>query len=278
MKTSFSRRASRRSHNVTSAEGAFFRKETAGAAYFDAACKRPFFAATPTVPTLQRTCKACEEEKKPAEAAQQQGQYLGRKEETTAPDGLPAPEEEVVGSLSTSGSGSGVPHKTAFGNCAGAHVQGRTDANYDQGTYSVTGATVSRARHCTGCAAAQCVTVRGIIVSVFQANPTVTLPGLPPSNWNACERTAIRNFIDTTLSQHEQQHVTAFHTYNGTVRTPFIYTGCQDGWEAHVAGMHDRINRSRAASANALSDALDANGANNFTITCNCPDRAPANP
>lgn len=209
---------------------------------------------------------------------QQQGAArLSRKPTDTTPLTDTAPEqEETLGSVSTTGVGYSVPPKVAYGHCAGAHVSGRTDANYDQGNYSVSGASVRRATGCTGCAPAQCVTVSGAIASVFQANPSVTLPSVPAGNWNDCERTAIQNFIDTTLSQHEQQHVAAFNTYNGTVNTPFTYTGCQDGWEAHVANIHEGINRQRAAAANALSNALDANGANNFTITCNCPDPAPA--
>jgi hypothetical protein len=69
--------------------------------------------------------------------------------------------------------------------------------------------------------------------------------------------------------------VAAFNTYNGTVKTPFSYTGCKDGLDAHVADIHNGINASREAAATAKSDLLDANGANQFTIACDCPDPEP---
>jgi hypothetical protein len=181
--------------------------------------------------------------------------------------------EPPLPALSTSGRGTAATNKIAYGNCAGVSVQGLTTANYQPGAYSVSGATQARAQGCAGCADS-CVTVTGTIVSTFQALPTVSLPSVP-SGRNPCEVQAIQNFINTTLSQHEQQHVAAFRTYNGTVRTPFTYTGCAAGWEAHVADVHNGVETARVASANALSDALDANGANQFTITCNCPDPAP---
>ncbi len=204
---------------------------------------------------------------------QQDGQRLQRKAEPAIAEGQE--QEEFLGNASTAGVGTKGTTKRSFANCAGAHVQGATDANYDHGTYSVSGAAVTRATGCEGCAANQCVTVQGTIVSVFQANPQVTLPSVPAGNWNACERQAIQNFIDTTLSQHEQQHVAAFNTYNGTVRTPFTYRGCQAGWEAYVRGIHEGVNLPREQQATRLSDALDANGANNFTINCECPDPEP---
>jgi hypothetical protein len=180
-------------------------------------------------------------------------------------------EEEELSPASTTGTGTLTDNKVAYGDCQGINVQGRTVANYDHGTYSVTGAGVTRAKNCSGCTGDDCVTISGTIVSDFHANPVVTLPGVP-SGLNACEQQAVQNFINTTLNQHEQQHVSAFNTYNATINTPFTYRGCRDGMDGHVAGIHNRIDAARIASANALSDALDAGGANNFTITCNCPD------
>ena len=108
----------------------------------------------------------------------------------------------------------------------------------------------------------------GNIVSIFQANPVVTLPSVP-SGLSVCERNAVQSFIDTTLSQHEQQHVSAFNTYNATITTPFTYTGCRTGFDAYILGIHNGIEASRVASANVLSNALDPF---NPTIPCNCPE------
>lgn len=206
-----------------------------------------------------------------AHVVQQKPERLSRKEEEAAPAEGPV-KDALMGFASISGSGRKLPPERAFANCAGASVSGFTDANYDHGSYSVTGAAMKQSKGCEGCVEAECVSVSGIIVSTFKASPAVTLPSIPPGNWSDCEKTAIQNFINTTLSRHEQQHVAAFNTYNGTVKTPFSYTGCKDGLDAHVASIHDGINASREAAATAKSDLLDANGANRFTIACDCPD------
>jgi hypothetical protein len=184
-----------------------------------------------------------------------------------------APEEMIaeLPGISVLGKGSSQSNKVAYGNCAGVSVQGITVANYDHGNFSASSSSVKRAPSCNGCSGDDCITVIGTVVSTFQANPVVTLPAVP-GGLNPCEQNAVRTFINTTLSQHEQQHVTAFNTYNGRVSTPFNYTGCRDGLEAHVQNIHDGINTIREASSNALSDALDPF---NVSIPCNCPDPEP---
>jgi hypothetical protein len=115
------------------------------------------------------------------------------------------------------------------------------------------------------------VTNTGIITSVFMANPRITLPPVP-SGLNKCEQRAVRTFINTTLRAHERQHVAAFNTYRGRVRTRYTYHGCLDGLNAHAQQIHDNIESARRARSDAASAALDANGANIFHITCDCPD------
>ena len=80
---------------------------------------------------------------------------------------------------------------------------------------------------------------------------------------------AVRKFINGTLKRHEQQHVTAFKTYDGTVKTPYDFKGCQAELNSLVQSIHDGVDAQRAADANALSDALDPF---NATIPCNCKD------
>jgi Domain of unknown function (DUF4157) len=196
------------------------------------------------------------------------GESIKRAEENA----VPQPEEEILPGVSFSGEGTSINNPTHYANCNGVRVRGSTTANYTS-NFSSDGNQV-RARDCRGCAASECITSTGTVLSDFSANPSVSLPS-PPSGLSECETTAVQNFIDTTLSAHEQQHVDAFNTYIGTVTTPYTFTGCVVGLEPHIRAIHHRIDTARRAAANALSAALDANGANIFTVTCNCPDPVP---
>lgn len=170
------------------------------------------------------------------------------------------------------GEGDFTKNTTHEGNCNGVSVRGSTSANYSN-NFSSSG-TQQVSKNCEGCTGAQCVTSTGTVASVFSANPSVSLPS-PPSGLNECETNAVQSFIDTTLSQHEQQHVTAFNGYTSTINTPYTFTGCVSGLEAHIRAIHNRIEVARRASSDAASAQLDANGANIFTVTCNCPDPVP---
>ena len=154
-------------------------------------------------------------------------------------------------------------NKTSRG-CGGVDVQGQTDANYTS-SFKSSGASHT-STECTDCAAPDCITIRGSVVSAFKANPVITLPSVP-DGLSKCEANAVRTFINGTLRRHEQQHVSAFKTYSGTVRTPFEYTGCRAGLDSLVQSIHDGIDAQRMADANALSDALDPF---NAPIPCNC--------
>jgi hypothetical protein len=158
-----------------------------------------------------------------------------------------------------------------FANCEGVSVQGHTDANYGH-SYSAPG-TSTPAKDCQDCPD-DCVTNKGTVVSVFTANPTITLPDVP-DGLNECEQKAVQSFINTTLLNHEKQHVAAFNKYAGTVKTPYTYKGCASGLDAHTQQIHDNLESAWRAKSDAASAALDANGANNFKIPCKCPDPEP---
>ncbi|THU40584.1 DUF4157 domain-containing protein [Niastella caeni] len=177
--------------------------------------------------------------------------------------------EEVIPETPTFIMRDWVHHNTQhFANCAGVSVQGRTDANYSN-SFTAPGRQ-RKANNCTDCTGDECITNTGTVISVFTTNPQVTLPAVP-SGLSECEHTAVRNFINTTLRQHEQQHVAAFNTYRGIVRTPYSYTGCASGLDAHLQQIHDNIEVTRRASSDALSAALDPF---NVPIPCDCPDTA----
>lgn len=155
---------------------------------------------------------------------------------------------------------------THYGNCQGVTVQGRTDANYTH-SYSSTGSQ-SAGRDCDSCGGTDCISSVGTVTSVLRANPTVSLPAVP-SGLNECEAASVRNFINTTLRAHEQQHVAAFNTYNARIRTPYSYNGCRAGLDAYIESIHNGIEASRRSASDAASARLDPF---NVPIPCNCPD------
>jgi hypothetical protein len=84
----------------------------------------------------------------------------------------------------------------------------------------------------------------------------VSLPDVP-EGLTDCQHERVRNAIDNVLAPHEQDHVNAFHQYNGTVTLPIDYTGCSAGIQEYVQGLHDANAVSRRATVQAASDALD---------------------
>jgi hypothetical protein len=190
---------------------------------------------------------------------------------------MPDQEEEsgkqvVLPSVYLEGTGSKTQNTTHNANCEGVSVSGSTTANYSS-SFSSSGKP-QLASDCVGCTGAECISISGNFVSVFTANPVVSLPPVP-SGLNKCEQAAVRNFINTTLNQHELQHVAAFNTYKGTVVTPYNYKGCSADLQSYIQNIHDGIETARRTASDDASAALDANGANVFTITCDCPDPEP---
>jgi hypothetical protein len=148
-------------------------------------------------------------------------------------------------------------------------LQGRTDADFTS-SFSTENGRTRRGAGCEGCLPEDCVQATGVLVSTFQVNTTVTLPsvddfpGLTP-----CQRQRVQNAITSVLTPHEQQHVRAFRTYNGTVRTPFNLTVCRPEFDARIQAMHDGIEARRRTDAQARSDALDPF---QFTVDLNCEE------
>lgn len=80
----------------------------------------------------------------------------------------------------------------------------------------------------------------------------------------------MQDAITNVLAPHEQQHITAFRTYNGTTHTPFDLTLCRGEFEARIQAMHDTAENARRAAAQAASDALDPFA---FEVDLHCEDR-----
>jgi hypothetical protein len=164
-------------------------------------------------------------------------------------------------------SGRGIEtHAVAYG----LALRGRTDATFSN-NFSTENGQARPASDCAGCAPSECIRATGTLVSTFQVATTVTLPSVDDfPNLTPCQRERVRNAITNVLAPHEQQHVSAFRTYSGTVRTPFNLTLCRAAFDARIQSLHDGVEAPRRAAAQAQSDALDPF---NFEVDLNCQDR-----
>lgn len=149
----------------------------------------------------------------------------------------------------------GVPvSKTVYGN--GVRFEGRTDATFDGGISRTRNLRRTPAEGCSGCEAADCFHYTGQLHIQYHVATTVTLPDVP-QGLTDCQHERVRNAIDNVLAPHEQEHVSAFDQYNGSVVLPIDYTGCSSGIHGYVEQLHHEHAMARMAAAQSASDALD---------------------
>lgn len=137
-------------------------------------------------------------------------------------------------------------------------LQGRTDATFDGGRFRTENVRIHSAEKCAECGGKERVHVTGEIVATYHVRTRVTLPD--PASFSGlteCQRQRVRDAINNVLAPHEQQHVTEFEAYNGTTRTPFDLTLCRSEFDGTIQSMFEGEERTRRASAQAASDALD---------------------
>ena len=136
-------------------------------------------------------------------------------------------------------------------------VHGQTDATFDGGTGKVVNQKVGKSKSCEDCEEGQCMHVTGTLQVKYHVDVQVTMPDVP-DGLNACEEGKVRQFINTTLRAHENEHVRRFSTYNGTKNIPLNVTGCgESDIKDQVQALHDADEQKRQANAQALSDAID---------------------
>jgi hypothetical protein len=136
-------------------------------------------------------------------------------------------------------------------------LRGRTDATFTN-SFRTRNVRTAAATGCENCADGECIRVSGTLESTFRVTTRVTLPTVSDfPDLTACQRQRVRSGITNVLAPHEQQHVAAFRTYNGTVRTPFNLTICRSDFDASIQELHDSIEGARRSAAQAASDALD---------------------
>ena len=188
----------------------------------------------------------------------------------SGPDGTEDRQTEAVRSLAGAEQGTAPavvqePMPTLEGEGEPEHVvaynlrlQGRTDATFDGGSFHTQNVTVRPATDCTGCSGRPCIHVTGTLVATYSVSTTVTLPrvsdfpGLTP-----CQQRRVQDAIDNVLAPHEQEHVRAFETYNGTTRRAFDLTLCRSEFDSAIQRMFEAEESARRQAAQAASDALD---------------------
>jgi hypothetical protein len=154
-------------------------------------------------------------------------------------------------------------------------LRGRTDASFSS-SFSTEDVVTTRGTGCNGCAAGDCVHARGTLVSTYTVSTTVTLPSVNDfPNLRPCQRQRVQDGITNVLAPHEQQHVSAFNTYDGTTRRPFDMTICRGAFDAAIQRMFNSEDSARRAAARALSNALDPF---QFDVDLNCEEPPDAGP
>jgi hypothetical protein len=138
-------------------------------------------------------------------------------------------------------------------------LEGRTDADFDGGSFETQNVRVSAAEGCDACTEGDlCVRARGILVARYHVTTDVDLPSADDfPDLTPCQRARVQQAIDTVLAPHEQQHVEAFEQYNGVTRTPFDLTLCRSEFDSAIQSMFDDQEAARRQDAQDASDRLD---------------------
>jgi hypothetical protein len=162
-------------------------------------------------------------------------------------------------------------HATAFGQARSLHLEGKTNAKF-KGTHRIEDLTTTPAVGCKGCSGANCVRAQGTLVVDYQVTTTVTLPKVSQfPGLTTCEKQRVQDAITNVLAPHEQEHVKAFETYNGTERYPFDLTLCRHRLNPTLESMFKSSEASRQANAKAESAKLDPFF---FDVDLDCEDES----
>jgi hypothetical protein len=151
----------------------------------------------------------------------------------------------------------------------GISVHGQADAKYNGGSWSVQGQKVTTSDACGQCPpGTKCLHMTGTLVTNYSVGVNITLPAVP-AGLSKCEAGKVQAFINTTLTEHEQEHERRFKTYNGTTQNPIDVTGCGTAdLTQQVKAMEAAEAGPRQAAANSLSGAIDPFTAQVDTSDC----------
>jgi hypothetical protein len=165
----------------------------------------------------------------------------------------------------------GEPHEVvAYAGAPSVRLRGVTRAKFDGGKSRTENLVTEPGSGCRGCRGKNCVHVTGTVVTEYHVTTTVTLPKASSfRRLTPCQRERVQDAIDNILAPHEQDHVDAFETYNGTTEQPFDLNLCRGQLPRAVKKMVRDEERPRRAAAKAASAALDPF---NFNVDLDCTD------
>jgi Domain of unknown function (DUF4157) len=156
-----------------------------------------------------------------------------------------------VSDISTKGRPS---RETVFGKSV--RFEGKTDAEFDGGRGQTKDLKGVKANDCKGCSGNECLTITGTFEITYTVTTSVKLPSVP-EGLTPCQQAVVKDAIDNKIAPHEQEHVSAFNSYNGIVQLPINYTGCKDGLLQYLQDINDSDGIIRKAAAKDKSSALD---------------------
>lgn len=134
-------------------------------------------------------------------------------------------------------------------------LEGYTDAVYNKGAGTAIGEKKKPAKGCDDCDDS-CIQATGFVKVPYKVATTVSLPTVP-DDLRPCQQQRVASAIKNKLAPHEQNHVTAFKTFDGSPLLPINYKGCESGYDSYLEGLAETEFERRKGIADARSAKLD---------------------
>lgn len=134
-------------------------------------------------------------------------------------------------------------------------LEGYTDAVYNKGAGTTIGEKKIKSKGCDDCEES-CIQATGSLKVPYTVKTTVSLPTVP-DDLRPCQKQRVASAIKNKLAPHEQKHVAAFKTFNGTPLLPIKYKGCESGYDSYLESLAEAEYERRKNIADAKSAKLD---------------------
>lgn len=134
-------------------------------------------------------------------------------------------------------------------------LEGYTDAVYNRGAGTAIGEKKVKSKGCDDCEES-CIQATGSLKVPYTVQTTVSLPTVP-DDLRPCQKQRVASAIKNKLAPHEQKHVAAFKTFNGTPLLPIKYKGCESGYDSYLESLAETEYERRKNIADKKSAKLD---------------------